>query len=114
MQTLCEDGFRQQLYRKIEGAFLKSQNERNLNCIVTFQTHTILQRFMLRFDQLQLDCNDHLFIYDGAHIVDSYKVGDGIDLATVGINFRENRLSWGWDSAGVDGQVMARRSLRKM
>ncbi|KAL0274381.1 UNVERIFIED_CONTAM: hypothetical protein PYX00_006827 [Menopon gallinae] len=74
MQTLCEDGFRQQLYRKIEGAFLKSQNERNLNCIVTFQTHTILQRFMLRFDQLQLDCNDHLFIYDGAHIVDSYKV----------------------------------------
>lgn len=22
---------------------------------------------MLRFDMLQLDCNDHLYIYDGAH-----------------------------------------------
>lgn len=74
MQTLCEDRFRQALYRKIEGAYLKSQNERNLDCIVTFQTHSILQRFMLRFDLLQLDCNDHLFIYDGAHAVDSYKV----------------------------------------
>jgi hypothetical protein len=29
---------------------------------------------MLRFDLLQLDCNDHLFIYDGAHAVGSYKV----------------------------------------
>lgn len=74
MQSLCEDRFRQALYRKIEGAYLKSQNERNLDCIVTFQTHSILQRFMLRFDLLQLDCNDHLFIYDGAHAVDSYKV----------------------------------------
>ncbi|ERL86020.1 hypothetical protein D910_03434 [Dendroctonus ponderosae] len=30
-------------------------------------------RFMLRFDGLQLDCNDHLFIYDGAHAVGTYK-----------------------------------------
>ena len=74
MQALCEDRFRQALYRKIEGGYLKSQNERNLDCIVTFQTHSILQRFMLRFDLLQLDCNDHLYIYDGAHAVDSYKV----------------------------------------
>jgi hypothetical protein len=29
---------------------------------------------MLRFDLLQLDCNDHLFIYDGAHAVGSFKV----------------------------------------
>uniref|UniRef100_A0A1B0A2I4 Uncharacterized protein n=1 Tax=Glossina pallidipes TaxID=7398 RepID=A0A1B0A2I4_GLOPL len=55
------------LYRKIDGAVLWSQNERNLDCIITFQTHSILQRFMLRFDMLQLDCNDHLYIYDGAH-----------------------------------------------
>lgn len=67
MQSLCKNHFLQQLYRKIDGAVLWSQNERNLDCIITFQTHSILQRFMLRFDMLQLDCNDHLYIYDGAH-----------------------------------------------
>ncbi|CAH1130339.1 unnamed protein product [Ceutorhynchus assimilis] len=73
MQTLCKNHFLQQLYRKIDGAVLWSQNERNLDCVITFQTHSILQRFMLRFDGLQLDCNDHLFIYDGAHAVGTYK-----------------------------------------
>ncbi|KAJ8884697.1 hypothetical protein PR048_016555 [Dryococelus australis] len=75
MQSLCKSHFLQQLYRKIDGAVLQSQNERNLDCVITFQTHSILQRFMLRFDLLQLDCNDHLFIYDGAHAVGNYKVG---------------------------------------
>lgn len=74
MQSLCKNHFLQQLYRKIDGAVLWSQNERNLNCVITFQTHSILQRFMLRFDFLQLDCNDHLYIYDGAHAVGTYKV----------------------------------------
>ncbi|KAG5685045.1 hypothetical protein PVAND_014247 [Polypedilum vanderplanki] len=54
-------------YRKIDGAEIISKNERNLDCILTFQTHSILQRFMLRFEVLSLDCNDHLLIYDGAH-----------------------------------------------
>ncbi|KAF5307741.1 hypothetical protein FQR65_LT06612 [Abscondita terminalis] len=73
MQALCKNHFLQQVYRKIDGALLWSQNERNLDCVVTFQTHSILQRFMLRFDFLQLDCNDHLYIYDGAHPVGTYK-----------------------------------------
>ncbi|XP_065347382.1 uncharacterized protein loaf isoform X2 [Cloeon dipterum] len=73
MQTLCKNHFLQQQYRKTDGAVLRSQNEPNLECVLTFQTHTILQRFMLRFDLLQLDCNDHLYIYDGAHAVGSYK-----------------------------------------
>ncbi|GJQ67185.1 hypothetical protein Trydic_g8095 [Trypoxylus dichotomus] len=73
MQALCKNHFLQQLYRKIDGAVLYSKNERNLDCIITFQTHSILQRFMLRFDFLQMDCNDHLYIYDGAHAVGSYK-----------------------------------------
>lgn len=76
MQALCKNNFLMNLYRKIDGAVLWSQNERNLECVVTFQTHSILQRFMLRFDFLQLDCNDHLYIYDGAHAVGSYKVRD--------------------------------------
>lgn len=74
MQSLCKNHFLQQLYRKIDGAVLWSQNERNLDCIITFQTHSILQRFMLRFDMLQLDCNDHLYVYDGAHAVGTHKV----------------------------------------
>ena len=74
MSDICKKYFLRDLYRKIDGAVLTSQNERDLDCAITFQTHSILQRFMLRFDQLQLDCNDHLYIYDGAHAVGSYKV----------------------------------------
>ncbi|XP_062564447.1 uncharacterized protein LOC134227158 isoform X2 [Armigeres subalbatus] len=73
MDTICKTHFLQQLYRKIDGATLSSKNERNLNCVITFQTHSILQRFMLRFDMLQLDCNDHLYVYDGAHAVGIHK-----------------------------------------
>ncbi|XP_025422543.1 uncharacterized protein LOC112692184 isoform X2 [Sipha flava] len=73
MQTICKTHFLQQVYRKIEGAVLDSQNERNLDCVTTFQTHSILQRFMIHFDRLQLDCNDHLFIFDGAHAVGAHK-----------------------------------------
>ncbi|XP_033221196.1 uncharacterized protein LOC117175595 [Belonocnema kinseyi] len=74
MNDVCKNHFLRDLYRKIDGAVLTSQNERNLDCAITFQTHSILQRFMLRFDRLQLDCNDHLYIYDGAHAVGNYKV----------------------------------------
>ena len=101
MASLCKTHFLQQLYRKIDGAVVRSQNEPNLDCVITFQvqlfiffsfyyeililvfryinrfeqTETILQRFMLRFEQLQLDCNDHLYIYDGAHAIgNGYKV----------------------------------------
>nr|XP_034831783.1 uncharacterized protein LOC117988686 [Maniola hyperantus] len=67
MDSLCKDHFLQRQYRKLDGGVLWSRNERNLDCTVTFQTHSILQRFMLHFEMLQLDCNDHLFVYDGAH-----------------------------------------------
>ncbi|XP_015926834.1 uncharacterized protein [Parasteatoda tepidariorum] len=49
------------------GAVLTSKNELNMKCVVTFSTDTILQRFMLRFEHLALDCNDHLYIFDGGH-----------------------------------------------
>ena len=64
---LCEKAHNNFLstYRKIDGAEIISKNERNLDCTLTFQTHSILQRFMLRFEVLKLDCNDHLYIYDG-------------------------------------------------
>lgn len=53
---------------------LVSNNEDSLDCVITFQTDSVLQKFMLRFEQLQLDCNDHLYIYDGAHVYSPYKV----------------------------------------
>lgn len=76
MQSLCKNHFLTLVYRKIEGAVIWSKNERNLDCVVTFQTNSILQRFMLRFDMLQLDCMDHLYIYDGAHTVGLHKVSN--------------------------------------
>ncbi|XP_077301107.1 low-density lipoprotein receptor domain containing lost and found [Arctopsyche grandis] len=110
MQSLCKNHFLQQLYRKIDGAVLWSQNERNLDCVITFQTHSILQRFMLRFDMLQLDCNDHLLVYDGAHAVGTHKA----DLScrntkqTVGALFTRTNFvtlkyvtdNWGTESNG--------------
>ncbi|KAJ8669676.1 hypothetical protein QAD02_000935 [Eretmocerus hayati] len=73
MSFLCKINYYRDIYRKIDGAVITSQNERNLDCGVTFQTHSIVQRFMLKFDRLQLDCNDHLYIYDGAHSVGNFK-----------------------------------------
>lgn len=117
MQNLCKTNFLQRLYRKIDGAELNSQNERNLNCVITFQTHSILQRFMLRFDMMNLDCNDHLFIYDGAHAVGNHKA----DLScrntkqTVGAIFTRTNFvtlkyvtdGWGTESNGFSMVITA-------
>uniref|UniRef100_A0ABD2WYU5 phospholipase A1 n=1 Tax=Trichogramma kaykai TaxID=54128 RepID=A0ABD2WYU5_9HYME len=108
--SLCKNHFLRDVYRKIDGAIITSQNERNLDCAVTFQTHSILQRFMLKFDRLQLDCNDHLFIYDGAHSVGSFKADlsckntmQGVGAIYTQTNFVTLKYvtdSWGTDSNG--------------
>lgn len=67
MSTLCLREKHLPMYKKIDGAVLSSKSEDNLECILTFQADTVLQRFMLRFEELALECNDHLSIYDGAH-----------------------------------------------
>lgn len=74
MRSLCKMQFMQGMYQQIDGAVLTSNNERNLDCVVTFQTLTVLQRFMLRFDRLRIDCNDHLYIYDVANAVGPSRV----------------------------------------
>ncbi|CAG2111727.1 unnamed protein product [Medioppia subpectinata] len=61
------------LHKKVDGAVITSKSEDNLDCTITFQTDTILQRFMLRFEKLALDCDDHLYIYDGAHAIGNHK-----------------------------------------
>lgn len=60
--------------KKVDGAVVTSENELDMKCVVTFHTDTVLQRFMLRFEHLALDCNDHLYIYDGAHAYGNYEV----------------------------------------
>jgi len=110
MQSLCKNHFLQQVYRKIDGALLWSQNERNLDCVITFQTHSILQRFMMRFDFLQLDCNDHLYVYDGAHAVGTpkYDISCRNTMQTLGPMFTMTNYvtlkyitdSWGTETNG--------------
>lgn len=73
ISTLCTRERILPLYKKIDGTVLTSEGEDDLECVMTFQTDTILQRFMLRFERLALDCNDHLYIFDGAHAFGSYK-----------------------------------------
>ena len=58
----------------IDGAVVESHNERDVECVITFATESILERFMLRFERLQIDCNDMLYIYDGAHAIGAHKV----------------------------------------
>lgn len=74
MSSLCQRGI-QPVYKKVDGAVLTSKAENNLDCTITFQTDTILQKFMIRFEKLALDCNDHLYIFDGAHTIGNHKVG---------------------------------------
>lgn len=69
-----QSDFRQNMPRPIDGAVVVSRNERDVDCMVTFQTESILERFMIRFDELMIDCNDRLTIYDGAHTHGKHKV----------------------------------------
>ncbi|XP_054724716.1 uncharacterized protein LOC129234748 [Uloborus diversus] len=71
--TLCLHENDQAMYKKVDGAVVTSENEDDMRCVVTFQTDSILQAFMLRFDHLALDCNDHLYIFDGAHEYGKYE-----------------------------------------
>ena len=83
MDSLCKMQFMPNgIYQQIDGAVLTSKNERNLDCTVTFQTLSVLQRFMLRFDKLRIDCNDHLYIYDVANAVGAWRVStpEGIEF----------------------------------
>lgn len=69
VSSLCHRDRHASLYRTIDGAVLTSEGESNLDCVITFQTDSILKRFLLRFERLSLDCHDHLAIFDGAHAI---------------------------------------------
>lgn len=66
ISTICSnEKFSSSLPKLIDGAVITSSREENLNCVITFTTESVLQKIMLRFEDLKLDCNDHLYIYDG-------------------------------------------------
>ncbi|XP_037529908.1 low-density lipoprotein receptor-related protein 10 [Rhipicephalus sanguineus] len=69
VSSLCLRDRHASLYRTIDGAVLTSEGESNLDCVITFQTDSILKRFLLRFERLSLDCHDHLAIFDGTHAI---------------------------------------------
>ncbi|XP_065573491.1 uncharacterized protein LOC136035554 isoform X2 [Artemia franciscana] len=73
ISQLCKDPYLSTMYRKIDGAVVISRAERDINCVATFQTETVLQKFTLQFQHLQLDCNDRLLIYDGGHAIGTPK-----------------------------------------
>ena len=77
MSKLChrnQQSFLSSIPIPIDGAVVISRNERDVDCVITFQTESILERFMIRFEELAIDCNDKLYIYDGAHAIGSHKV----------------------------------------
>merc|ERR1712117_3764 len=71
MHQLCyesrQGNFLSKIQRTIDGVVLESRDERDEDCVITFQTESVVEKFLLKFERLQMDCNDHLYIYDGAH-----------------------------------------------
>jgi hypothetical protein len=65
ISSICESDPIHRLDIKIDGAVVRSDRDNNLECVITFRTDTVLQRFMLHFEKLALDCDHHLYIYDG-------------------------------------------------
>ena len=81
--------------KPIDGAVVVSNNERDVDCVVTFQTESILEQFMIRFEDLKIDCNDKLVIYDGAHAIGKFMVSSfsyRISILSDDYNFRPKSL----------------------
>ena len=62
------------MFKTIDGAVVSSEMDDDVHCEMTFQTESVLQRFMLRFEVLALDCSDHLYIFDGDIVSNKSKV----------------------------------------
>ena len=69
-----EGSFLSGIPRTVDGAVLDSRDERDEDCVITFQTQSILEKFLLKFNRLHMDCHDHLYIYDGAHATGTWRV----------------------------------------
>ena len=78
MHKICYESrhgnFLSGIQRTVDGAVLDSRDERDEDCVITFQTESVVEKFLLKFERLQMDCNDHLYIYDGAHVAGPERV----------------------------------------
>lgn len=104
----------------IDGAVVVSTDERDVSCIIAFQTESILEKFLLRFERLHVDCNDHLYIFDGAHATGSPrahiscddsrdKVGPNglIITRTNFVTLKYETDSWGTENNGFELVITA-------
>uniref|UniRef100_T1J4X9 CUB domain-containing protein n=1 Tax=Strigamia maritima TaxID=126957 RepID=T1J4X9_STRMM len=94
IKKLCSRN-RHPLHRKIDGAVLHAESVQRIDCLITFHTDSVLQRFMLRFEELRLDCNDHLYIYDGTNTFGNYKVANFLAHFAVDLSCGHNKQSVG-------------------
>jgi hypothetical protein len=78
MHEICYESrkgnFLSNVPRTVDGVVLDSRDERDEDCVITFQTELVIEKFLLKFERLQMDCNDHLYIYDGAHVAGHWRV----------------------------------------
>ena len=78
MHQLCyeskQGNFLSKIQKTVDGVVLDSRDERDEDCVITFQTESVVEKFLLKFERLQMDCNDHLYIYDGAHVAGAWRV----------------------------------------
>ena len=73
-ETCGESSYLSNLPRTVDGVVLDSRDERDEDCVITFQTESVIEKFLLKFERLEMDCNDHLYIYDGAHVAGPWRV----------------------------------------
>ena len=78
MHKICSESrdgnFLSNVPRTVDGVVLDSSDERDEDCVITFQTESVVEKFLLKFERLQMDCNDHLYIYDAAHVAGHWRV----------------------------------------
>ena len=78
MHQICyeskQGNFLSKIQKTVDGVILESRDERDEDCVITFQTESVVEKFLLKFERLQMDCNDHLYIYDGAHVAGAWRV----------------------------------------
>eukprot|EP00090_Calanus_glacialis_P044965 TRINITY_DN8087_c0_g1_i1.p1 TRINITY_DN8087_c0_g1~~TRINITY_DN8087_c0_g1_i1.p1 ORF type:complete len:322 (-),score=58.67 TRINITY_DN8087_c0_g1_i1:1715-2680(-) len=109
-----KDGnFMSNIPKTVDGVVLDSRDERDEDCVISFQTESILEKFLLKFDRLHMDCHDHLYIYDGAHATGAWRAHISCDSepSSVGskgfiitrtnfVTLRYQTDSWGTENNG--------------
>ena len=80
MHKICSESrdgnFLSNVPRTVDGVVLDSRDKKDEDCVITFQTESVVKKFLLKFERLQMDCNDHLYIYDAAHVAGHRRVSN--------------------------------------